>query len=407
VIALAYRDFPANHSALPRVAKETEFIFAGLVAMIDPPRHGVEDALRLVRRAHVRMFMITGDDPITAQAIATRIGMECGRVLTGDDIAALRDIELDRVLRERSVIFSRVSPTDKYRIVKVLKQMGEVVAVTGDGVNDTLSLKQADIGVAMGAVGSDVAKEAAELVLVDDDFSTLVTAIREGRSIFQNLKHVILSSIAANLGELSVVLIGFVGVTFALPIPLSAVQILAVDLIAEMLPLMALTLDPPGPSLMEQPPRQLDQHIINRRSLADLCFFGMLMGAASYFSFYMVWESTASLGMSQAAAYSSIALVQYVNILSRRTSRSLFTRYLLSNQYLWGALLFSLLLVATIVTSADLGAWFGFEPMRATDWIWPVCGAAVFLLVSEAWKAIVPGDVAFSEESSRYPGSSS
>ena len=259
----------------------------------------------------------------------------------------------------------------------------------------------------MGAVGSDVAKEAAELVLVDDDFSTLVVAIREGRSIFQNLKHVILSSITANLGELSVVLIGFVGVTFALPIPLSAVQILAIDLIAEMLPLMALTLDPPGPSLMEQRPRKLDQHIINRRSLADLCFFGMLMGAASYFSFYMVWGGGGSLGTSQAAAYSSIALVQYVNILSRRTSRSLFTRYLLSNRYLWAALSFSLLLVATIVTSADVGSWFGFEPMGATDWIWPVCGAAVFLLVSEAWKAVVPSDVPFSEESSRYSGSSS
>jgi Ca2+-transporting ATPase len=254
-------------------------------------------------------------------------------------------------------------------------------------VNDTLSLKQADIGVAMGAVGSDVAKEAAELVLVDDDFTTLVAAIREGRSIFKNLTHVILASMTANLGELSVVLIGFVGVTFALPIPLSAVQILAVDLIAEMLPLMALTLDPPAPSLMEQPPRKLDQHIINRRSLVDLFFFGTLMGVASYFSFYMVWRSGGSLGMSQAAAYSSIALVQYVNILSRRTSRSLFTGYLLSNRYLWAALSFSLLIVAAIVTAADLGRWFGFEPMRATDWIWPVCGAAVFLLASEAWKA--------------------
>jgi Ca2+-transporting ATPase len=386
VIALAYRDFPTDQAEFRPAPTERQFVFAGLVAMIDPPRHGVDEAVRLMRGAQVRLFMITGDDPITAQAIAERIGMEQGRVLTGDGMSALPDAELEAILRERSVIFSRVSPADKYRIVKLLRRMGEVVAVTGDGVNDTLSLKQADIGVAMGKLGSEVAKEAAEIVLIDDDFSTLTAAIREGRTIFQNLKRVILASINCNLGELSVVIIGFIGVAVGLPIPITAVQILAIDLIAEMLPLMALTFDPPERGLMEQPPRKLGEHIVNRRSLTELCFFGTLMGMAGYFSFYMVLSHEGSIGMSQAAAYASIALVQYVNILSRRTSQSMFTGYLFANKHLWSAMIVSLLLVLTIINVPEIGLWFGFDPMRATDWIWPVSGAAVFLLAFELRK---------------------
>jgi Ca2+-transporting ATPase len=389
VIALAYRDFPAGQSEFPRMATEQAFVLAGLVAMIDPPRQGVEDAVAMIRNAHVRLFMITGDDDATAKAIGKRIGMEEGRVLTGGDIGTLPDAELKNVLRHRSLIFSRVSPADKYRIVKLLKQMGEVVAVTGDGVNDTLSLKQADIGVAMGKVGSDVAKEAAEIVLIDDNFGTLAVAIGEGRTIFENLRHVILSSITSNLGELSLVLLGFAGVAFGLPIPITAVQILAVDLIAEMLPLMALTLDRPERGLMAQPPRKLGEHIVNWRSLADLCLFGTLMGAASYVSFYMAFENEGSLGMSQASAYTTIALVQYVNILSRRTSRSVFSGYLLTNKGLLSALIVSLLVVLMIVNVPAIGRWFGFEPMRVTDWIWPVIGAGVFLTVFEMRKRTV------------------
>ncbi|MBM2830789.1 MAG: family P-type ATPase, partial [Gammaproteobacteria bacterium] len=294
VLALAYRDFPHGQSEFSFAHTEKEFVFAGLVAMFDPPRSGVKAAVRAVRDAHVRMIMITGDNPATAKAIAERIGMETDHVLTGDDMRKLPDTELMNILREQSLIFSRVSSTDKYRIVKLLKQMGEVVAVTGDGVNDTLSLKQADIGVAMGKLGSDVAKEAADIVLADDNFSTLVTAMREGRTIFKNLKNVILASINANLGELSVVCFGFVGVASGLPIPITAVQILAVDLIGELLPLMAVTFDPPERTVMEQPPRNPGEHIVNRHSLLDLFFFGILMGAAAYFSFYMVQKNGGS-----------------------------------------------------------------------------------------------------------------
>ncbi|HKK15765.1 MAG TPA: cation-transporting P-type ATPase [Gammaproteobacteria bacterium] len=386
VIALAYRDFAAGQSEFQTESTEKEFVFAGMVAMLDPPRRGVELAVQAVREAHVRLIMLTGDNPETAKAIAERIGMERELVLTGKDMMKMTDAELKKILHEGSHIFSRVSPSDKYRIVRLLKQMNEVVAVTGDGVNDTLSLKKADIGVAMGRLGSDVAKEAAEIVLLDDNFITLVTAIREGRTIFQNLKNVILSSLTSNLGELCVVCFGFVGVAFGLPIPITAVQILAIDLIGEMLPLMAMTFDPAEESVMEQPPRKQGEHIVNRYSLIDLFFFGTMMGGAAYISFYMVLLNGGSTEMSQAAAYTSIILIQFVNILSRRTTRSIISRHLFSNRHLWNAMGISLVVVLAIINIPGVAIWFGFEPMRLEDWLWPVAGALVYLLIFETRK---------------------
>ena len=389
VIALAYRDFPADQKEYPLASTEKEFVFAGLVAMLDPPRRGVEEAIQAVRDAHVRLIMLTGDNPETAEAISERIGMGHEKVMTGKEMKKLSDSELKKILQEGSHIFSRVSPADKYRIVNLLKQMGEVVAVTGDGVNDTLSLKKADIGVAMGKLGSDVAKEAAEIVLLDDNFITLVTAIREGRTIFQNLKNVIMTSLTSNLGELSCVCFGFVGVALGQPIPITAVQILAVDLIGEMLPLMAMTFDPAERTVMTQEPRKQEEHIVNRYSLIDLFIFGTLMGGFAYVSFYMVLRNGGSLGMAQAAAYSSIILIQYANVLSRRTSVTFFSSYLFSSKHLWHALGFSLLVVLLIINIPDVGIWFGFEPMRLEDWLWPVAGALLYLFIFEIKRLIV------------------
>jgi len=248
--------------------------------------------------------------------------------------------------------------------------------VTGDGVNDTLSLKEANIGVAMGGLGSDVAKEAAEIVLIDDDFTTLVNAVREGRTIFQNLASVILSSITSNIGELSCVCLGFVGVAFGLPIPITAVQILSIDLIGEMLPL---TFDPPDRGLMREAPRKLGTHIVDGRRLAELGLFGVLMGISGFASFYAASATGASTGTSQAATFTGIILTQYVNILSRRSAASVFSAQLFTNPKLWIALSVSLAVVASIVTVPAIGSWFGFEPMRAEHWIAPVVCACLFL----------------------------
>ena len=386
VIALAYRDLPDKQADFPLAETERDFVFVGLVAMRDPPREGVSEAVAEVRNAGVRLFMLTGDGPITAAAIAEQIGMPDGAVLTGEHLREMSEADLRAALSSESIVLSRVSPQEKYRIVKVLKSMGEVVAVTGDGVNDTLSLKRADIGVAMGKQGSDVAKEAAEIVLTDDEFSTLVVAVREGRTIYQNLKNVILSSITSNIGELSCVCVGFVGAAMGMPIPITAVQILSIDLIGEMLPLMALTFDPPEKELMQRPPRKLGSHIIDRPRLVSLVFFGVLMGLAGYFSFYMVLQTGGTESMAQAATFLGIVLVQYMNILSRRTAGTIFGRHLFSNRPLWSALVVSFLIVALITSYPAAGSWFGFETLGLKDWIWPLTAAVVFLACFEIVK---------------------
>jgi Ca2+-transporting ATPase len=388
VIALAYRDFPEGQRDFAVQDTERDFVFAGMVAMLDPPREGVRKAVDDMRNAKVRLFMLTGDSPITAEAIAEKIGMPQGQVLTGEDLRRLSEPELAEILAAESLVLSRVSPEEKYRVVQGLKSLGEVVAVTGDGVNDTLSLKRADIGVAMGQQGSDVAKEAAEIVLTDDDFSTLVVAIREGRTIYQNLRCVILASITSNIGELSCVCVGFVGAAFGLPIPITAVQILSIDLIGEMLPLMALTVDPPQASLMRRPPRPLGSRIIDGPSLREIVFFGLLMGCGGYFSFFMVLETGGALPAAQATTFLGIVLIQYANILSRRSDGSIFSRHLLSNRPLWVSLFLSFAIVALITGSAAVGDWFGFGQLRARDWVWPVAAAVVFLLCFELKKVL-------------------
>ncbi len=407
VIALAYRDFKTPKATLSNVAfgvLEQKFIFSGFVTMLDPPRIGVKEAIKTTYDAHIRIMMITGDNAVTAKAIAERIGMKgCGtqktgsdngncrlEVYSGDQIKNFSDKKLSNILKSRSVVFSRVSPQDKFRIVTLLKKMGNIVAVTGDGVNDTLSLKKSDIGVAMGKMGSEVAKEASEIVLLDDNFRTLTSAIKEGRTIFKNLKKTIMSSITSNNGELACVLLGFIGVALGLPIPITAVQILAIDLVGEMLPLTALTFDPPEKHILKEPPRDLNEHIINKKSLLNLIFYGFWMGASGYFSFVMVYYvGGASVETGRAAAYCGIILCQYINILSRRTEETIFTSYLFTNKQLWGSFLISIIAVMILIYPPSVSIWFGFEPLTLTQWMYPIIGALVFLFWQEGRKMVL------------------
>lgn len=393
VIALAYRDFPHEEKEFSIERTEKDFVFAGFVTMMDPPRSGVSKAVKAAYEANIKVIMITGDNALTAMAIAEKIGMNNGggklKIFTGDQIKTMKDAEIRKLTKDFSVIFARVSPEDKYRLVRIFTEMGQVVAVTGDGVNDTLSLKQADIGVAMGKMGSEVAKEASEIILLDDNFATLVTAIREGRTIFQNLKKTILSTITSNNGELFCVLLGFIGVALGFPAPLTAVQILAVDLIGEMLPLTALTFDTADEAIMRSRPRDLKSHIINRRSMASLFFYGFWMGAAGYLSFVMIYKTGASLASAQAGAYVSIMLCQWINILSRRYKKTLFTRYSLTNIQLWISYALSAIFVAILLYVPFVSVWFGFGPLSLKQWAYPIAGAIVFLAWHELRKALI------------------
>ncbi len=391
VLALAYRDFSDSEKQFSINESEKDFVFAGFVAMIDPPRIGVKEAIEDAYKAGIRIMMITGDNPVTAKAIADRIGLKTNKgampVFTGDDIKLMSDEKLKKVLRSKSVIFSRVSPQDKYRLVTLLKEMGDVVAVTGDGVNDTLSLKKSDIGVAMGKMGSDVAKEASEIVLLDDNFHTLVIAIREGRTIFQNLRKTILANIAANNAELTCVLIGFIGVAMGLPIPITAVQILAVDMAGEILPLTALTFDPGEKEIMERPPRDLNEHVINLGSFLRVLFYGFWMGLAGFFTFMMIYKvGGGSLESARAGTYFTIIICQFINTLSSRSEKTLFTRYLFTNPQLWGAILISILLITGFIYIPAIAVWFGFGAISAHDLIYPAIGAVTVLFWHEARK---------------------
>ncbi|MFH1012596.1 MAG: cation-transporting P-type ATPase, partial [Candidatus Peregrinibacteria bacterium] len=393
VIGLAYRDFPRSVKSFSVKKTEENFTFAGFVTMMDPPRAGVAEAIRSAYDAHIKVMMITGDNAVTAKAIAEKIGLHNGSeglvVLSGDEIKKMSDAALSKVLASQSVVFARVSPDDKYRLVTLLKGMGNVVAVTGDGVNDTLSLKQSNIGVAMGKLGSEVAKEAAAIILLDDNFSTLVTAIREGRTIFANLRKTVLSTITSNNAELTCTLLGFIGVVFGLPMPITAVQILAVDLVGEMLPLTALTFDPTGRTVMVAKPRPLKEHIINRKSLMSLAFYGFWMGVAGFLAFIMVYRfGSGTVASGQTAAYSAIVLCQFMNILSRRTSLSVFGRYLFSNPKLWWAFLISSVVIGVMIYVPSVSVWFGFEGLSLKDWSYVAMGGLVFLGLHEGRKLL-------------------
>ena len=259
IIAIAYKDLDGKDDYTIEDA-EQDLTFAGFVTMVDPPHEEVKEAIELVFKAHIKVFMITGDNEVTAKAIANNIGLmnennEFPEVINGTSLQQMSDEEVCSSFSRRAVIFSRVSPDDKFRIVDLLKKQGEIVAVTGDGVNDTLSLKKADIGVAMGLSGSKVAQEAANIILLDDNFSTIVVAVKEGRTIFRNLEKTIKLNISANIAELTCVLAGFAGVFWGIATPIFAVQILLIDMVGEMFPILMLTYDPPEKSIMEIPPR--------------------------------------------------------------------------------------------------------------------------------------------------------
>ena len=274
VLALAYRAMP-----LQAEARETEMIFAGLVGLIDPPRPGVAEAMRTCHEAGIRVIMITGDHPHTASALAREIGMAQDPVtMCGDELRALSDADLLLLLNGPELIFARTSAEQKMRIVQALQRKGEVVAVTGDGVNDAPALKCADIGIAMGISGTDVAKEAADIVLLDDHFATIVTAIEEGRAVFDNLRKFLTYILVHNVAE-TLPYIAFV--LFRVPLGLTVIQILALDLGTETLPALALGVERPDRHIMRRPPRPRSERLLNGSTLLRITSFLACWKAAS------------------------------------------------------------------------------------------------------------------------------
>jgi len=406
VLAIAYRPLESDGRDYVMEEVEKDVIFLGLVGMMDPPREGVREAIESCHTAGIRTFIMTGDHAITAQAIGMEIGLSesdnPSKVITGRELKSIPDADLVGIMEgEQSLIFSRVDPEDKLRIVSLLMDFKEVVAVTGDGVNDAPALKKADIGVAMGRIGTDVAKEASELILLDDSFSTLVHAVREGRTIYNNLRKTVLASLTTNGAELFVVLLGLTAVAIRdWAIPILAIQILAIDLLAEIMPLTFLSYDPPPRDIMEKKPRKLSDHMVNTGSAAEVVFLGLMIGILSFINFalfmyrngivFTVGSEDATLyPRATTLAYLTIAFCQFVNIMSRRYEyRSIFSRDFFSNRILLFSIVGSIVLMNIAIYLPVTREFLQFAPPTPMDWFYVLGAAGVYLMIFEIMKII-------------------
>ncbi len=378
---------------------EQKMVFMGMVSMIDPPREDVPEAMQIARVAHIPVSIITGDNALTARAIAVSAGLAANpndlTLIEGSSLASMSDHDILALVTRGQAIFSRVAPEDKLRIVELTKRAGYVVAVTGDGINDAPALKRADIGVAMGKTGTDVAKQSAEIVLLDDSFRTLVNAIQSGRVIFMNIRKTVLACITSNFGELTVVLLGLLAASlFGIPAAITVIQILAIDLIAELFPLAALGFDPAIKDIMVQKPRNLKNHILNKKGLADVALTGLLMGCLAFINYLLYYKRigiSPTLDTAQTTAYAAattltyitVVLCQFGNILSRRTSGNdkFLSRYLFSNKVLLGAFGLSLTLIMLLIYLPLLQPYFNTAAISIVDWLYAIFAAVIFVFI--------------------------
>jgi Ca2+-transporting ATPase len=363
VLGVAVRPLEGRPAAEDERALEQKAIFVGLIGMIDPPRPEVKDAVATCKSAGMRAVMITGDHPLTARYIAEELDIYAGGpVLTGQDLTQMTVEELDEVVEDVSV-YARVSPEHKLKIVQALVDHGHVVAMTGDGVNDAPALKKADIGVAMGITGTDVAKEAAEMVLLDDNFATIVAAVEEGRVIYDNIRKFIRYTLTSNVGELWVMLLAPL---LGMPLPLLPLQVLWVNLVTDGLPGLALSVEPPERGTMRRPPYHPRESIFGRGLGRDILWVGPLMGMISLGLGLWAWGTGHTTW--QTMVFTTLTLSQMANALAVRSEQdSLFSIGLLSNKPLLGAILLTFVLQMAVVYVPFLQTIFKTEALPLDD----------------------------------------
>jgi Ca2+-transporting ATPase len=391
----------AEYSGHPDERLEQELVFAGLIGMIDPPRPEARDAVARARHAGIRPLMITGDHPRTAAVIAQELGITTdGRAITGAELGKLTAEEASGLVAEVSV-YARVNPEDKLRIVDALRRRGAVVAMTGDGVNDAPALKKADIGVAMGINGTDVSKEAADMILADDNFATIVAAVEEGRAIFANIRKFLRYLLSSNIGEVMTMFFGVVlakqiGLEIsrdAVVLPLLATQILWINLLTDGPPALALGIDPPDGGLMDQPPRPVGEGVLTAHMWRGIIFVGVIMAAGTLF----VLDATVPGGFidgpgdlryAQTMAFTTLMLFQMFNVLNARSDvQSAFVR-LFTNRWLWAAIGGSVALQVLVVYAPFLQRAFGTVALSAGDWLFCVAVASSVLWLREGNKLL-------------------
>jgi Ca2+-transporting ATPase len=378
VLGFAYKEIKGSEK---KEDIEKNMTFVGLQAMIDPPRAEVKNAIKECHHAGIKVVMITGDHLTTAKAIAGELGIE-GKAITGEELANMKDLNthVDEI-----AIYARVNPEHKIKIVRALQKHGHIVAMTGDGVNDAPALKKADIGIAMGIAGTDVAKEASEMVLADDNFATIVSAIREGRRIYDNIGRFIEYLLSSNLGE---VLTIFVSILLGMPLPIIAIQLLWINLMTDGLPAVALGLEPEEPNIMKRKPRKTNEKIIDKSRGIEMFVIGSAMAAGTLFVFnrYLQFQS---LQYAQTMAFTTLVLMQLFNVLNQRSEdRSIFTINPFSNIWLVLAIASSILLQLGVLYIPAISNVFRTVGLGGMDWLWAISVSAIILVVGEIIKIV-------------------
>jgi magnesium-transporting ATPase (P-type) len=402
VLAMAYRHVPQKYD---RDQLERDLVLLGLVGLEDPPRAEVPEAIEKCHGAGIKVIMVTGDHPETAKAIAREIGLVQSSspvVITGPELQPFSDAQLQLELDAPEIIFARVAADQKMRIVSVLKRKGHIVAVTGDGVNDAPALKKGDIGISMGISGTDVAREAADMILLDDNFASIVAAIEEGRTVFANIRKFLTYVLTSNVPEL-VPYLGFV--LFRIPLALTIIQILAVDLGTDMLPALGLGAEKPEADVMARPPRKLSERLFDWALLLRVYgFLGLLESVAAMCAFFFLmhrggWHYDQPITLHDAlyrqgttACLSAIILMQIVAVFNCRSERESAFRYgLLTNKLL----LVGIAVEIGIILFIDYTQWgnmiFGTAPIPLTLWLFVLPFALGMLVLEELRKWVVRG----------------
>lgn len=383
VLGVAYLDVDIMPKEISADFLEKGLIFVGLIGMIDPPRKGVKEAVLACRRAGIKTVMITGDHITTAKAIAKDLEILRGRELaiTGQELDKISNSKLEKDIMNFSV-FARVTPEHKVRIVKAFQKTGAVVAMTGDGVNDAPALKKSDIGIAMGRKGTDVAKNAAEMILNDDNFVTIVDAVKQGRNIFDNIKKAIHFLIATNIGEIVTI---FVGLLLGVKSPLLAIQLLWVNLVTDSLPAIALGLEPPEKNIMNRPPRDSRKSIFADGLMGKIVVEGFMIGMFTILAFF-IGNKYYGIEVARTMAFISLGMLELIHSFNVKSEESIFKVGLFENKYLLGAFVLGTVLQLGIIFVPSLAEIFKLTQLNTTQWLITIAISIAPIIIVELQK---------------------